>query len=400
MHTPETRAQTQPSASDVVPASTSRTRSRLCAVLALALVAYFLASVAGFYQTDTGFTSFIGFSGGHDYEVPAMAGVPHAHIGGGYDGQFYAQLALVPLLKDPAIDRALDNPAYRARRIFFSWTAYIAGLGRPAWVLQAYALQNVVCWLLLAWLLTRWIPPTTPRRLALWAACLFGQGLLASVRLALTDGPSMLLLACAVATAERGRSWATSALLGIGGLARETNLFGLTLLPWPRTWKQGLVVTGAVVVAILPLLVWQDYLFSIYRTNTFAKQNQLSTPFTAFFFKWETTLRGVWHDGVRSPHMLALTATAGLTVQAIYAIVSSRRHAASPWWRLAIPYVVLMFLLDFVVWGGFPGASTRVLLPVTIAFNVLLDAEPDARFWAWYAPGNAVLFYAPDVLRS
>ena len=59
-----------------------------------------------------------------------------------------------------------------------------------------------------------------------------------------------------------------------------------------------------------------------------------------------------------------------------------------------------MFLLDFVVWGGFPGAATRVLLPVTIAFNVLLDAEPDARFWAWYAPGNAVLFYAPDVLRS
>jgi hypothetical protein len=53
-----------------------------------------------------------------------------------------------------------------------------------------------------------------------------------------------------------------------------------------------------------------------------------------------------------------------------------------------------------VVWGGFPGAATRVLLPVTIAFNVLLDAEPDARFWAWYVPGNAVLFYAPDVLRS
>ena len=391
MQSPDTPAQP--------PVRSSSTRSRVCAILALALIAYFLASVAGFYQSGTGFTTFIGFSGGHEYEVPAMAGVPHAHIGGGYDGQFYAQLALVPLLDDPAIDRALDNPAYRARRIFFSWTAHAAGFGRPAWVLQAYALQNVVCWVLLAWLLTRWIPPTTPRRLALWAACLFGHGLLASVRLALTDGPSMLLLACTVASAERGRTWAVSALLGIGGLARETNLFGLTLLPWPRTWRRWLLVCAAVALAVVPLLLWQDYLFSIYRRSTFTNQNQLSTPFVAFFFKWESSVRGVLRDGIRSPHMLALTATAGLTVQAIYLIAAARRHRSAAWWRLAMPYVVLMVLLDFVVWGGFPGAATRVLLPVTIAFNVLVDTEPGARFWAWYLPGNAVLVYAPDVLR-
>jgi hypothetical protein len=390
MHTTGTTAAPRPAA--------ART-ARVCSTLALALVAYFVASVAGFYQTDAGFTAFIGFSGGHDYEVPAMAGVPHAHIGGGYDGQFYAQLALVPLLKDPAIDRALDNPAYRARRILFSWTAYAAGLGRPAWVLQAYALQNVICWLLLAWLLTRWIPPTTPRRLALWAACLFGQGLLASVRLALTDGPSLLLLASAVAAAERRRLWTLSAVLGIGGLARETNLFGLTLLPRPRTLSQGIATALAVVVAAAPLLIWQDYLFSIYRSMTFANQNQLAMPFDAFFFKWETTVQGVLRDGVRTPHMLALAATLGLTAQAVYLVISVRRHAASAWWRLAAPYVVLMCGLDFAVWGGYPGAATRVLLPMTIAFNVLLDAEGPARFWPWYIAGNAALLYAADVLR-
>jgi hypothetical protein len=374
------------------------TRRRLCRALALGLVAYFLAWIGGFYQSDNGFTVFIGFSGSHADEVPAMGGVPHAHIPGGYDGQFYAQLALVPLVDDPAIDRALDNPPYRARRILFSWTAHAAGLGRPWWVLQAYALQNVVCWLLLAWLLCRWIPPDSPRLLALWAACLFSQGLLASVRLALTDGPSMLLLACAVASAERGRVWATSAIIGVSALGRETNLFGLATLPRPRTKAQWLTLAGGLAFAAIPLVLWQDYLFSIYRRMTFANQNQLAAPFAAFIRKWETNIRGVMHQGIAGPSMRSFVATAGLTAQAMYLIARSRTHYASVWWRLALPYVVLMFLLHFVVWGGHPGAAMRVLLPITIAFNVLLASEATPRFWIWYVLGNGALIYAPQIL--
>ena len=81
----------------------------------------------------------------------------------GYDGQFYAQLAVEPLLRDRRIDEALDTPPYRARRILFSWTAYLLGLGRPAWILKVYAVQNIVAWLLLAWLLLRWFPPHARR---------------------------------------------------------------------------------------------------------------------------------------------------------------------------------------------------------------------------------------------
>jgi hypothetical protein len=99
----------------------------------------------------------------------------------------------------------MDLPAFRARRILFSWTAYALGLGRPAWIIQVYALQNVVCWLLLAWLLARWIPPDTLRGLALWTACLFSHGLLWSVRFALLGGPSLLLIACAVRAVEASR---------------------------------------------------------------------------------------------------------------------------------------------------------------------------------------------------
>jgi hypothetical protein len=366
------------------------------------MVACFVASVARFYHRETGFTALIGFGAAHDpaYEVTALAGVPHQHVAsGGYDGQFYAQLALVPLLHDPSIDRALDAPPYRSRRIFFSWTAFVAGFGRPAWVLQIYALQNALCWLLLAVLLLRWVPPDGTRRLASWAACLFGVGMLASVRLALTDGPSMLLLAGAAAAAETGRLWAVSAILGLSGLARETNLFGLTLLQRPRTVRDAVRIALAAAIALLPLLLWQDYLYSIYRGMAFVNQNQLAAPFSGFLQKWETTITGVMREGTRGPQFFTLLATIGLTVQGCFVFSRAWTHRHAVWLRLAIPYAVLMILVNYTVWGGFPGAATRVLLPMTVGFNILLEQDAPRRFWVWYVLGNAGLVYAPSLLR-
>lgn len=377
-------------------------QTRVCRALALALVAYFLASVARFYHPGTGFTALIGFGGSHvpEYEVSAAATAPHLHsAAGGYDGQFYAQLALAPLLRDPTIDRALDAPPYRARRIFFSWTAYVAGLGRPAWILQAYALQNVVCWLLLAGLLLRWVPPDSPERLAAWGACLFGQGILASVRLALTDGPSMLLLAGAAATAEQGRLWATSMILGVSGLARETNLLGLTVFSWPRTVRAAARALAIIVVAVLPLLLWQDYLYSIYRGMAFVNQNQLGLPFTSFVRKWEAVVRDVMRGGFDGAHMLALLTTAGLTAQAAFLLSRAWSQRRSVWLRLSLPFLVLMFCLSFEVWAGYPGAAARVVLPMTVAFNILLAQSRSRAFWLWYAAGNMALVYAPALLR-
>ena len=122
--------------------------------MALVLVAIFLASVARFYHPGTGFTALIAFPRGNPSEAPALQAIPHETVPpwGSYDGQFYAQRALDPLLRDPRVDRAMDLAPYRARRILFSWTAYLLGLGRPAWILQAFALQNVASWLLLAFL--------------------------------------------------------------------------------------------------------------------------------------------------------------------------------------------------------------------------------------------------------
>ena len=109
-------------------------------------------------------------------------------------------------------------------RILFSWTAFLLGLGQPHLILQAYALQNVAFWLLLAVLLWRWFPPRTVRHFALWFGCMFSHGMIVSVGWALPDGPSMLLLAVAIVAIERGRPLAAAALVGVAGLAKDINL--------------------------------------------------------------------------------------------------------------------------------------------------------------------------------
>ena len=370
---------------------------RLCHAAALGVIALFLSSVARFYHPVTGFTAFIGLPEGHDYEVPALRAMPHADGPLGYDGQFYAQLALEPLLRDPAIDRAMDLPPYRARRILFSWTAYLAGLGHPPWVVEAYALQNVVGWLLLAWLLCRWVPPATPRGLALWTACLWTHGLMMSVRLALLDGPSLLLIAATVALIERGRTLGAAGLLGIAALGRETNLLAAVAL-WrrPSGWRAWTRLAVAAALVVLPLLLWQDYLWSIYRSTSLTRQNHFVLPMITFLDRWHDLLAEARVSGLWSRAGFGLCGIVSLTSQAIYLVW--RRDLSSSWWRVAAAYAAMMFVLDSVVWDGFPGAVTRVLLPLTIGVNVLLVRERGPQFWAWLVATNLLVIPALTVL--
>jgi hypothetical protein len=364
---------------------------------ALILCALFLASIARFYHREFGFTGLIAFPEGEVEELPALAAIPHRQYPRQftYDGQFYARLALEPLLRDPAIDRALDQPGYRARRILFSWTAWLAGLGRPAWILQAFALQNVVCWLLLAWVLTRWIPPRTGRLFALWTACLFSHGLLWSVRFSLLDGPSLLLLALAAMVAEARRPWSLASILGVATLGRETNLIGAVMFGIPRRRADWLRLAGALVVVILPLAIWQDYLWSIYRSTSLTGSDVLSPPLTAWMANWRFSLALVWRDGLGSPGFHAFVVVFSLTVQLIFLLWV--RRPQDVWWRLALGYGVLMLVADPVVWAGYPGAITRVVLPLTVGFNILLRTEQRA-FWPWYVLGNLHLLPARELL--
>ena len=362
------------------------------------LVILFLASVARFYHPGTGFTALVAFPAGHDAEVPAMREVPHYdYVFGSYDGQFYAQMALDPLLRDATVDRAMDLPPYRARRILFSWTAWAIGMGRPAWIVEAYALQNVACWLFLAVFLTRWIPLTNGRGLALWIACLFAHGTLWSVRFALLDVPSLVLIALAVAAVENGRPLLSASILGISALGRETNLLASVAQPIPRD-RRGLwrLLLSAILI-VLPLLIWADYLRSIYRSTIFAQTDQLM-PGTGLYRSWRNVMfEDVKGSGLFSMQGLWLCLLIALAAQAVYLIV--RRNYAAPWWRVGVIYAALMLVLDRTLADPLTGAITRVLLPMTVGFNIQLASEARwTRFWPWFAIGNLHLLGAVTVM--
>ena len=55
---------------------------------------------------------------------------------------------------------------------------------------------------------------------------------------------------------------------------------------------------------------------------------------------------------------------------------------------LGAGYLALMLVMNEVLWDPATGAMTRVVLPMTVGFNVLLVQEPRGRFWPWFILGN------------
>jgi hypothetical protein len=362
--------------------------------LYVATVVVFLVSVSAFYQRNTGFTTLICFGDQFEpRELPAIADVPHVihYKSPGYDGQFYAQLAVEPLLRDRNIDRALDTPPYRARRILFAWTAYVLGLGQPARILKAFALQNIYAWLLLAWLLLRWFPPTSARNFVPWFGCLFGVGIGTSFRFALLEGPSMVIIVLAVWAVERQRSWLAAGLLGLAGLGRETNVLasGLLVDRIPRTLRDAATLAGKACLVALPFLLWAMYVRSVYPRFSFSNPDSFSLPLAGYVEKWAEVIRDVRTSGWNTYGRFNVGWMIGLTVQVGF--LAAQRDWKSAWWRVGAAYCLIMPLLSFPVWVGYPGAAPRVLLPIAFAFNA--QVVKSRWFWPLVILGNLSVWH-------
>lgn len=352
-------------------------------------VALFLAAVAQFHRPDTGFTSLLSIGDQLDgTKVTALQQVPHYvyEDSAGYDGAYYAQLALHPTLDNPELATAIDNLPYRGKRILFSWTAWLLGLGQPAWILQAYALLNVGCWLALACVLWRWLPPTSGNNLLRWAAVMFSHGVCMSVRHSLVDVPSLLLIALAVGLLERGRPAGGVAVIALSGLGKETNLLGvagmLSPVPLERERRAGLWRRARLswlmipLLAALPLLAWMGCIRMMFGPAEDPGWGNFSAPLAGLAEKWGAALAAVRMLDEGPVAWATVAATLGLTVQGLFFLLW--RRPAEAWWRIGAAFVAMMFFLSTPVWEGYPGAATRVLLPMTLAFNVLV---PRGRRW-------------------
>jgi len=364
------------------------------------VLALFAWNAALFYLPGQGFTYLIQFGGlVHDRYLPEVRAVNHYEMANsaGYDSQWYAQIAVRPHLKDQALARAVDSLPYRARRILFLWTSWLLGGGDPARVMNAYALQNIVCWYLLAALLLKWFPPVNWGSCARWAAVLFSFGLIFSIKGALLDGPSLLLIAVGMALVETEHPWLGAAVLGVSGLGKDTSvLCGAGMkLPGSRTPRAWALWLGRAALVLLPLAAWMLCLrVWLGRGNDIGARN-FAAPFAGLTEKLQQSVSRYIAEGYPSVAKFDLLALAGLLAQFFF--FSFRRRWTDPWWRIGACYAVLMVFLGDAVWENYPSAAARVLLPMTLAFNITV---PRRGWWTvLLIVGNLGIFASADIFK-
>jgi len=383
-------------------------RRRLLFLAGLLAVAAFAALAGRFWHPYYGFTKFVqldaadaasGVREVREYPVFTYEGF------NGYDGAAYVQIAFHPLLDSPELQPALGNVPYRARRILGSALAWVFSAGDPARIAPTYAALNLVVWLALAALLWRVLPVTDGRSFAAWVGVMFSAGALHAVRLALTDLLAATLVTAALALSERSRRTGAIGVLAAAGLARETALaavVGLWRGPWnsARAWAVNAVRCGLVA---LPLAAWMAYV----RWKAGPAPQGLGNftwPVVGWIEKWlETFAAFGQHPDFRWLTTTTLLALLGLTAQAAFLL--RRRRSEDPWWRMGLAGAAMMVMLGTAVWEGHPGAATRVLLPMGVAFAVL--AVRERAGWAWLTAGGLTVFsgvlalwHVPDAPRE
>jgi len=328
-------------------------------------------------------------------EVRAISPIPQSQWG--YDGQFYAQIALNPSLTNDSLTRALDLPAYRSRRIGLPFLAFCLGMGKPAWILQIYALLNFGFWLLLLVMFGRFIGYTSLRDILLAVALLWSTGTLISIARSLPDFPAAVLSVLAVFS---NNNWITSAVfLGAAGLVKETSVLSFTAVPLrskPQGWDVRRLIISSLII-ILPITLWLMYVHFRLPVGSVTGVNNFAVPLLGVAHKLRNGLYELAMGVVSTPMMLQggrlfeVLAPLSLITQAIYLV--SKPRISSQAWRMGIGFVFLLSTLGESVWVQ-QEAYCRVLLPLTFSFNLLLHKHASgSRFATWYLMGNVGMCY-------
>jgi hypothetical protein len=218
--------------------------------------------------------------------------------------------------------------------------------------------------------------------------------MLVSVCRSLTDAPALLLIAAAVRSIEVNRERLAAGFLAAAGLVREASVVAAAAFGWPRRAagrppaKTLLLAT----IAVLPAVVWAAVVAAHFRT---VKATSLGAPFTGL----AAGLAHI-HATARAAGVLAarndILVVAAFLVQAGFLLFLLRRRPAHPWWRIAVAVTILVFLTDRDPWADLFSTVSRVTLPLTLAFNVLVPRSRGGLVLLLL--GNLTVPLAPTVL--
>ncbi len=298
----------------------------------------------------------------------------------GYDGQFYAQMAVDPFLKDTETLGAFDNFIFRTRRLLFSLIPFAIGGGDPQAALNVYCVQNIFFWLGTSVLLLRWLPPYSLQNTFRYVAILYTSGLVSSITNALLDGPALLLVILALFLYDCKAKIASNIALGLAGLGKETSVFaaihnGIPSLTKPLEIAKTI---GYLSIVAAPVFVWLAYLGTINPPG--ASQSLGTSNFNWPGFGWWNAVHSLFEKANETGWNANRLTTAGfliaMPIQAISMILIFDFKNA--WWRVGMVFAIFTIILGDQVWVGLVGSAARVVLPLTVAFNLI---APRKKRW-------------------
>ena len=369
-------------------------------VVALAAFAFLLRVYAGIYSPEYGITKFLRV--GQEFQDRGTAVFratpkfidPYPAHRWGFDGQLYAEMALHPLLRDPHLHVALDDPPYRGQRILLSWLAWAIGLGKPFWILNVYAAMNLIFWVGYAWLAHRLFSALGWAGLAGYAAILVTCGVVESMQASLTDLPSFTLILGAIMAGGT----AGAVVLAFAALVRTTSLIGFVGIaqlepPWREAFGKN-VRRG--LIAVVPVAGWVLYVLWRFRGREVGFDGgNLALPFRGIMEKLGefsvTAVHGPirWHrlffELYKSYDLHALLTIITVVTQSIFIFL--HREWRNPLWRWGAVVVIYFSCISFLSWESH-FTITRHALPMTLVFNLLLAARPTKAWLIWFLLGN------------
>jgi hypothetical protein len=343
-----------------------------------AAIAFVLVLFATRWDATTGLTSPMRFGENFaERRLPELKPLPLATArGDGYDGQFYAQIAVQPKVTDPALVVALDKPSYRPRRILMPVLAHVVGAGDPWIVLQVYALLNPLAWIWLAVVFWRLMPIGNWKATAAWLGVMLGTGTLDSINLALTDLPAALLVALAAEAVERGKALRGALWFLAAGLVREVSVVSALLVRatpaterWRTFWLRA-ACTGPV-IAWCAWLAWR-------LPGPVGHEGNINWPGFAlmrqFWLNGQAIAAGDWNP----LRIFGVLGAPALAAQSVFVLRSWREFGVNPWVAAGVPFAVLFWLIGADPWIDYR-AVARDVLPMTFVFNLLWVRQVSAH---------------------
>jgi hypothetical protein len=276
----------------------------------------------------------------HAFDPLALAELSGGFVNGrpvtpveGYDGQFAYWLAIDP--SPAAAGTHFDVPAYRYQRLLYPLLARLLALGQPALVPWTLLLINVVAQVAGTWAVEAWL---AVRGVSRWYALTYGLwvGLVAGVRLDLTEPLSYALTALALLALDRKRPWLAALCLALAMLTKETAVVFWAALVLSAVLAKDRRALAGWLASLIPLVMVQAWLWFSFGTIGLTSGGYLATP-----FEWLPYM-GLWRVATVSLPALILLGAISIPIAvlpSVWGIVAAVRRV---WQRDWSPVVLAL----------------------------------------------------------